>query len=146
LDFHDNPRRLFRTIPNLRSLELSPRDIRLVASNLVVLRVERLLPKLARLEVGVGRASGVPAIESVRAAVDLLDARSTATASTVRIKHADLADWTQWNESEGKFKFPKMDPIELDVELYRLRELKARDIDIRWRRKGIDLLVPPAIR
>ncbi|KAJ6578130.1 hypothetical protein B0H19DRAFT_576156 [Mycena capillaripes] len=142
LDFHDNPRRLFRTIPNLRSLELSPRDIRLVASNLVALRVERLLPKLTRLEVGVGRASGVPAIESVRAAVDLLEARSTATASTVRIKHADLADWTQWNEDEGKFKFPKMDPIELNVELDRLRELKARrDMDIRWQRKGIDLLM-----
>lgn len=108
--------------------------------------MERLLPKLARLEIGVGRASGVPAIESVRAAVDLLDARSTSTARAVRIKHADFADWTQWNEGEGKFKFPKMDPIELDVELYRLRELKARDMDIRWRRKGIDLLVPPVIR
>ncbi|KAJ7089058.1 hypothetical protein C8R44DRAFT_686627 [Mycena epipterygia] len=146
LDFHDNPRRLFRTIPNIRSLILSPRDIRLVASNLVVLRVERLLPKLTHLALGVGRASGVPAIESVRAAVDLLDARSTATASTARIEHADLADWTQWNESEGKFKFPKMDPIELDVELSRLLELKARDMSIRWWRKGIDLLIPRMIR
>ncbi|KAJ6461720.1 hypothetical protein C8R45DRAFT_1108477 [Mycena sanguinolenta] len=115
-------RLLFLTVPNVTSLKLNPREIRLTAPDFDALRVEHLLPALARLDVAVGHKHRVRPIDSVRSAIGLLEARTTTTTGVARLGHVRFADWTDWDVDRD---LSKPDPEAMAVELQRLRALKA---------------------
>ncbi|KAF7353510.1 F-box domain-containing protein [Mycena sanguinolenta] len=118
-------RPLFLTVPNLKSLKLSPFEIPLRAADFDALRVEQLLPALTHLDVAVEYERE---IDSVRSAIALLEARSTAMAGVARIERVRLADWTNW------------DSVAMAMELQRLRALKTQGMDVQWMVRGHDLL------
>ncbi|KAJ7511597.1 hypothetical protein B0H11DRAFT_2268667 [Mycena galericulata] len=135
LSLPDDLHLLFRTMPNLVSLSFAPRG--LTALDFDVLRSENLLPNLTHLEAVLGSIPGVPPLESVRAAVALLEARSAAVkdASVARLEHVEFVDYTDQQPAwftAGINQRPGMDLLELDMELQRLRELKAQGMYIQW--------------
>ncbi|KAJ7511596.1 hypothetical protein B0H11DRAFT_1952175 [Mycena galericulata] len=136
LSFHSDLRLLFRTTPNLASLKSTSRGIRFAAQDFDALRGQSLLPKLKSLDVAVGNAPGVRPIESVRAAVSLLEVRSAVgtEANVACLVDAKLADCMNWDGVCGDVD--ELDLPELDVELQRLQLLKAEGINIQWQRKG----------
>ncbi|KAF7353455.1 Origin recognition complex subunit 1 [Mycena sanguinolenta] len=130
LYFRADVRLLFLTVPNLTSLKLSPREIRLSAPDFDALRVEQLLPALTRLDVAVGHERGVEPIDSVRSAIALLEARTTATTGIARLAQVTFADWTDWDQVDRDLN--KADPVAMAVELQRLRALEAQGMDVHW--------------
>jgi hypothetical protein len=134
----------FRTMPNLASLEISSSQLRLTASDFEALRVERLLPALTHLNVPLGLAPGALAVETVRSAVALLEARAAVRKDTgvelARPVHVRLTDWTQLDDGERTLS--EADPLAMGVELERLRALRAQGIDIQLKVKGYDVVVP----
>ncbi|KAF7353513.1 F-box domain-containing protein [Mycena sanguinolenta] len=142
LHFRADMRLLFLTVPNLTSLKLCPREIRLSASDFDALRLEHLLPSLTRLDVKVWRKRGVQAIDLVRSAIALLEARTTATTGVARIAQVRFVDLTGWDQVD---RYPSnVDPAVLAVELQRLCALKAGGMDVQWTVGGHDLLAPRA--
>jgi hypothetical protein len=136
----------FRTMPDLTSLTLSPREIRLAAPDFDALRVERLLPALTHLDVAVGYAPGIVALESIRSAITLVEARAAESAENgvARLQRVKLADWTAWDAVERDL--PRVDLVTMDMELNRLRELKAHGMHVQWQGpqgQRYDMLVPP---
>ncbi|KAF7353512.1 F-box domain-containing protein [Mycena sanguinolenta] len=142
LYFRADLRLLFLTMPNLVSLKLSPREIRLTAPDFDVLRVEHLLPALTHLDVAVGYERGVHAIDSVRSVITLLEARSTTTTGVAQLAQVRLADWTDWDEVDRDLS--KADPEAMVVELQRLHVLEAAGMDVHWMVGGRDVLVSRA--
>ncbi|KAJ7229536.1 hypothetical protein B0H12DRAFT_1077448 [Mycena haematopus] len=142
LYFRADLRLLFLTMPNLTSLQLGPREIRLTSPDFEALRVEQLLPALTCLDVAVGHARGVQPLNSIRSAIALLEARATVATGlgVARLAQATIADWTDWDVVERDLK--KVDPVAMGVELERLRALKAQGMDVRWQVGGYDVLVP----
>ncbi|KAJ7369068.1 hypothetical protein DFH08DRAFT_833085 [Mycena albidolilacea] len=134
----------FRTMPNLASLEISSPQLRLTAPDFEALRVERLLPALTHLNVPLGLAPGSLAVETVRSAVALLEARATVCKDTgvelARPVHVRLTDCTQLDD--GKRTLSEADPLAMGVELERLRALRAEGMDIQLKVKGYDVVVP----
>ncbi|KAF7353450.1 F-box domain-containing protein [Mycena sanguinolenta] len=121
-------RALFLTMPNLTSLNLSSRQLALSAPDFDVLRVERLLPVLTHLDVIVWSTGRVERIDSVRSAIALLEARSTATTGVARIAQVRFTDWTS------------LGPGAMAMELQRLRALKTQGMDVQWMVREHDLL------
>ncbi|KAJ7871895.1 hypothetical protein B0H14DRAFT_2723371 [Mycena olivaceomarginata] len=77
----------FRTMPDLTSLTLSPREIRLAAPDFDAL---------------LGYAPGIVALESIRSAITLVEARAAESAENgvARLQRVKLADWTAWDAVE----------------------------------------------
>ncbi|KAJ6461724.1 hypothetical protein C8R45DRAFT_1220689 [Mycena sanguinolenta] len=138
LYFLADVRLLFLTVPNVMSLTLAPREIRLTAADFDALRAEHLLPALTRLDIAVGYEHGVHSIDSVRSAIALLEVRITPTTGVARLAHVTLADWTDWDEVDKDLS--KVDPAAMTVELQRLRALKAQGMDVHWMVGGHDVL------
>ncbi|KAJ6449204.1 hypothetical protein C8R45DRAFT_947547 [Mycena sanguinolenta] len=138
LYFLADVRLLFLTLPNVMSLTLGPREIRLTAPDFDALRAEHLLPALTRLDIAVGYERGVQLIDSVRPVIALLEARITPTTGVARLGHVILADCTDWDEVDKDLS--KADPEAMAVELQRLRALKAQGMDVHWMVRGHDML------
>ncbi|KAF7353508.1 F-box domain-containing protein [Mycena sanguinolenta] len=102
----------------------------LIAPDFDALRVEQLLPALTRLDVAVGHERGVEPIDSVRSAIALLEARTTATTGIARLAQVTFADWTDWDQVDRDLN--KADPVAMAVELQRLRALEAQGMDVHW--------------
>ncbi|KAJ7246773.1 hypothetical protein B0H12DRAFT_1324997 [Mycena haematopus] len=133
----------FLTVPNLTSLELSPREFGLTKPVFEALRVEQLLPALTCLIGPVGHAQEFQALDSIRSIIAFLEARAAVVADlgVARLTHVTLADQTDWRELERDIR--KRDPpVPMAVELERLHVLKAQGMDVRWYVGGFDLLVP----